>query len=271
MLYERVGEIGELPLLGMGLYRVEAADEMRRVLEAAWEAGYRWFDTAAFYANEEILGQALKDLGCDRESYVLTTKVWTTPQREGRVREAALESLDRLGLDYVDLLLLHWPVRERLEENYEALLKLKEEGRCRAVGVANFLMEDLQRLEGHGLERPVLNQFEIHPRLPRPALVGFCKEYGILPQAYCPIMRGRLSNEPLLRKLSERYGKSPAQIILRWHLQHGVSAIPKSSHPERIRENIDLFDFDLTDAEMADIDALETGERICDDPRDFSF
>ncbi len=259
------------PMLGLGLYRLRDQEELMRVIEAAWDEGYRLFDTAAMYENEVEVAQALKRLKAKRSEYFLTSKVWTTDQREGRVYEAAIESLERLDLPYLDLLLLHWPVREHLEESWQALERLHAEGKSRFIGLANALEEDVERILAVSKVKPFLNQFESHPRLPQRDLVKYCQAKGILPQAYCPIMRARLHELPLLKEIAERHGKTVAQVILRWHFQNGVATIPKSSKPERIRENFAIFDFELSEAEMRSIDALENGERVCDDPRSFRF
>ena len=263
--------VSEIPMLGLGLFRVTDPGETLRTITCAWEAGYRYFDTAAYYDNEEAVGEAFHQLGKPREQYFLVTKIWPDEQRRDRVYEAALESLARLGQDYVDLILLHWPARDCLERSWKALERLVDEGRCRYIGVANHLEKDLERILTVARRKPILNQLEIHPRLPQAALRDYCKRQGILPQAYCPLMRARLMDEPHLLSLALKHGRSVAQIILRWQLQHGVSVIPKSSRPERIRENIDVFGFELTAEEMTLVDALETGERICDDPATFPF
>lgn len=271
ILNEFVKEKERFPKLGLGLYKTDSQTEMNRAVSTALEAGYTLFDTAAMYGNETELGVALKQSGRERSAYFVTTKVWTTAQREGRVYEEALASLERLGLETVDLLLLHWPVRENLEESWRQLERLHQEGKARFIGMGNATQEDLERILHFAKVKPLLNQVECHPALPQRELKRYCQAEGIQLQAYCPIMRGRLNEVPLLLEMAKRYGKTVPQLLLRWQEQNGVSVIPKSVRVERIRENADIFDFTLTEEDLRAMDGLETGDRICSDPRSFDF
>lgn len=260
-----------MPEVGLGLYKTRTAEEVPRVVAAAWEAGYRLFDTASIYENERELGAALRALELPRDALWITTKVWNDAQREDRVRASVELSLEKLGLDRVDMLLLHWPVREKTAASWAVLEQLYEEGLTRSIGVSNFLAEDVAQLRATARIMPMLNQIELHPRLNQRALLDYCRGEGIAVQAHSTIMRGRLQDDPTLNAIAARHGKSVSQVILRWHLQNEVAVIPKTGRPERLRENIDLYDFALSAEEMAAIDALDNGERCCADPLRVDF
>lgn len=261
----------EIPAVGLGTYKNNSGEGLKNVVKGAYEAGYRLFDTAAFYGNEEALGEAIRNAGIPRQNVFVTTKVWNDAQRKGEVRESCEESLRRLGMKYIDLYLLHWPVREKTEESWKALESLLKEGKVRAIGVSNFLENDIKRLLENADRQPSLNQIERHPRLNQNSLVEFCHSCGIVVQAHSTLMRQKLSDNELLLSIARNHEKSVSQIILRWHLQSGVAVIPKTSNIDRIRENIDILDFELSEADMAAIDSLNNGERICDDPLNFDF
>jgi len=257
-----------IPQIGLGVYKVDD-DEAARTVATALEAGYRHVDTATLYANERGVGEGIRASGIPREQVFVTTKVWNDDHGFDETLEAFDRSLDLLGTDYVDLYLVHWPIpsRDRYVETYRALERLQQEGRARSIGVSNFAVEHLERLSAETGVVPAVNQVELHPRLPQEELRAFGDAHGIVTEAWSPLARGRLLQEPVLERIAARHGVSPAQVVLRWHVQNGVVVIPKSVTPERIRENIDVFGFVLDDEDLAGIRALATGERTGRDPR----
>ena len=257
-----------IPQIGLGVYKVDD-DEAARTVATALEAGYRHVDTATLYANERGVGEGIRASGIPREQVFVTTKVWNDDHGFDETLEAFDRSLDLLGTDYVDLYLVHWPIpsRDRYVETYRALERLQQEGRARSIGVSNFAVEHLERLFAETGAVPAVNQVELHPRLPQEELRAFGDAHGIVTEAWSPLARGRLLQEPVLERIAARHGVSPAQVVLRWHVQNGVVVIPKSVTPERIRENIDVFGFVLDDEDLAGIRALATGERTGRDPR----
>lgn len=261
----------KMPMLGLGVYKVEDGVVTVDTVKAALDAGYRLIDTAAIYQNEESVGQALRESGIPREDVFVTTKLWNEFHGFDEALQAFQDSLDRLGLEYVDLFLIHWPMPRfgKFVETYKALEQLYEEGRVRAIGVSNFEIEHLEQIIQSCSIVPAVNQVEIHPYLSQKELIAFCKRYDIQIQAWSPLMKGReaLEDETIV-KIANAHGKSPAQVILRWHLQNGVAVIPKSVTPSRIKENIQVFDFTLTKEEMAAIDALNRDERTGSDPKE---
>ncbi len=271
MLRIKLNTGAEMPMLGLGMYKTKSSEEMSETLENAYVHGYRLFDTAAMYQNESELGAAIRQLGIARDELFITTKVWNDAQRGGLVREAFQDSLRRLDMPYVDMLMLHWPVREKLAESWQVLEELQQEGLAKAIGVANFLKADIETLKQTAKILPAVNQIELHPRLNQRDLVRYCQDEGIVVQAHSTIMRGRLLDNDLLNSIGEHYGKTATQVILRWHLQNHVSVIPKSSKKERLKENFEVFDFELNDVEIAAIDAMNNGERCCADPQNFDF
>ncbi|MCQ8242381.1 aldo/keto reductase [Rhizosaccharibacter radicis] len=258
-----------IPQLGFGVYQVPAA-EARGVVGTALEAGYRSIDTATIYRNEEGVGQAIRDSAIDRNEIFLATKLWNDDQGYDSALRAFDASLGRLGLDHVDLYLIHWPQpsRDRYRDSWRALEKIKADGRARSIGVSNFTVAHLERLLGdHGVV-PSLNQIELHPGLPQDELVRFHREHNIVTEAWSPLAQGDLDNS-VVRELAAKHSRTPAQVVLRWHMQRGVVAIPKSATPSRIRENIDVFDFGLDDDDMRAIATLNTGKRLGPDPERF--
>lgn len=240
-------------------------------MRTALEIGYRHIDTAAFYENEEGVGQAIRESGIPREQVFVTTKVWNTDQGYETTLKAFDASLKKLGFDYVDLYLVHWPVKGKYKETYKALEKLYKDGYVRAIGVSNFQIHHLQDVLADCEIKPMVNQVEYHPRLTQKELLTFCRENGIQLEAWSPLMRGEILTEPTIVEIGKKYGKTPAQVVLRWDLQHGVVTIPKSVTPARIKENADIFDFSLTDEEMKQIDALNLNKRVGPDPDNFNF
>jgi diketogulonate reductase-like aldo/keto reductase len=257
-----------VPQLGYGVWQVP--DEVaRRTVGLALDAGYRHIDTARAYDNERGVGSALADHAVPREEVFVTTKLWNTDHDYDVALRALDASLDRLGLDCIDLYLIHWPVAgsERYLDAWRALIAARDAGRARAIGVSNFQPSHLARLVDETGVTPAINQIELHPHLQQSALRAFHAQHGIVTEAWSPLGQGKgLLDDPALAKIAAARGKSPAQVVLRWHIQLGNVAIPKSVTPARIAENIDVFDFELTADDMAAIAALDTGHRIGPDP-----
>lgn len=260
----------EMPRLGLGVWRAEAGEQTEQAVLAALEAGYRAIDTASLYKNEADVGRAIRKSGIPRESVFVTTKVWNSEQGYDSTIRSFEASLQRLETDYVDLFLVHWPVVGKYKDTYRALEHLYEQGRIRAIGVSNFLIHHLEDLMGSCRIKPMVNQVEMHPLLTQKKLLAFCRKEGIQLESWRPLMQGRL-DVPLLRELAEKYGKTPAQIVLRWHLQLGIVTIPKSVRPERIRENAGLYDFELEPEDVVRIDALNENHRFGADPDHVDF
>ncbi|MGP3944762.1 aldo/keto reductase [Streptomyces sp. 6N106] len=257
----------EIPQLGFGVFQVEDAQTTDAVLSAI-EAGYRSIDTAAIYGNEAGVGRALATSGVPREELFLTTKLWNADQGYDSTLAAFDASVAKLGTDYVDLYLIHWPTpaRDRYLDTWRALEKLLADGRTRAIGVSNFQPAHLQRLLDHSGVVPVINQVELHPYLQQDQLRDFHAQHKIATEAWSPLAQGALLQDPALAAIAQRHGKTPAQVVLRWHLQLGNVVIPKSVTPARIRENIDVFDFTLTPEDIEAVNALDRGQRTGPDP-----
>lgn len=256
-----------IPQLGFGLYKVPAADAAR-LGRAAIEIGYRHLDTAAMYGNEEGVGEAVRSADVPRADLFVTSKVWKDDNGFDTTLRAFDASMARLGLDRLDLYLIHWPVpsTDRYVETWRALVRLRDEGRVRSIGVANFHAHHLERIIGETGVAPVVNQVELHPWLPQRDLRAYDEERGIRTEAWSPLARGRVLGTPLLDDLAAKHGRTPAQIVLRWHVELGNLVIPKASSPERLRENLDVFDFALDDDDLAAMATLETGDRTGRDP-----
>ncbi|MBO8172109.1 MAG: aldo/keto reductase [Bacillaceae bacterium] len=261
----------EMPWLGLGVYKVEEGTEVENAVTAALKTGYRSIDTAAYYQNEQGVGKAVKTFGIPREEIFITTKVWNTDQGYDATLAAFEESRHKLGLEYIDLYLIHWPVPGKFKDTWRALEKLYRDGAVRAIGVSNFLVHHLRDLLADCEIKPMVNQVEFHPRLTQKELLAFCQEHEIRMEAWSPLMRGKVLDHPTILEISRKYGKTPAQVVLRWDLQHGVVTIPKSVHEQRIRENADIFDFELSEAEMAQIDQLNQDERVGPHPDHFNY
>ncbi|MFE4588566.1 aldo/keto reductase [Streptomyces laurentii] len=252
----------EIPQLGFGVFQV-ADDATTAAVTSALEAGYRSIDTAAIYGNEAGVGRALATSGLAREELFVTTKLWNADQGYDATLRAFDASLAKLGLDYVDLYLIHWPTpaRDLYRDSWRALERLAEEGRIRAAGVSNFQPEHLRRLMDGATLTPVVNQIELHPALQQSELRAFHGEHGIATEAWSPLAQGAVLDDPAIVAIAATHGKSPAQVVIRWHLQLGNVVIPKSVTPARIRANFDVFDFVLTDEEMTAIAGLDRGLR----------
>jgi diketogulonate reductase-like aldo/keto reductase len=256
----------KMPCLGLGVYLVEPGKETLETVACALEAGYRLIDTASCYNNELEVGKAVRSSSIPREDMFVTTKLWNTDHGHDRAVAAFEESLDRLGLDYIDLYLVHWPVESLRNETWHALQNVYRRGLCRALGVSNFTIPHLEDLlSGTGVV-PAVNQVEFTPYLYQRELLEYCRDRGICLQAYSPLTRGKKFSDPRLVEMARRYRKAPAQVLIRWVLQHGASAIPKSSNRERIIENSLVFDFEICDEDMLRLDSFNEDLRLCWDP-----
>ncbi|MET9877162.1 aldo/keto reductase [Actinacidiphila glaucinigra] len=260
-----------MPQLGFGVFQVPDADTAAAVTSAL-ESGYRSIDTAAIYGNEAGVGQALAASGVARDELFVTTKLWNGDQGYDSTLAAFDASLAKLGLDHVDLYLIHWPApaRDTYLDTWRAFEKIHAEGRARAIGVSNFQPAHLQHLIDNSDVVPAVNQVELHPQLQQAELRAFHARHGIATEAWSPLAQGAVLRDPVVTGIADRLGRTPAQVILRWHLQLGNVVIPKSVTPERIRQNIDVFDFALSDADIAAITALDSGTRIGPDPDTFN-
>nr|WP_324291845.1 aldo/keto reductase [Tropheryma whipplei] len=265
-----LGDGVSIPQFGLGTYELPP-NEASSVVQSAIELGYRHIDTASLYANEREVGRAIASSGIKREEFFVTTKLWNSDQP--KPREAFERSLDLLSLDYVDLYLIHWPCppSELYINVWEVLLELKESGRAKSVGVSNFLSEHIDKIKEAGFPLPSVNQIELHPWLQQRELVLSCRNDGIQIESWGPFARFSkdLDAFPELTRPAKQYGKTPAQVILRWHIQKGYVVFPKTVHAERLRQNIDIFDFDLTPDEISGIDSLDAGFRTGPDPSSF--
>jgi 2,5-diketo-D-gluconate reductase A len=260
----------EIPQLGFGVFQVPPEDT-QRVVEEALGAGYRHIDTAAAYRNERGVGAAIAASGIPREEVFVTTKLWNSRQGYDSALETFGKSLGRLGFEYVDLYLIHWPAPSegRFVETWRAFERIREEGRARTIGVSNFRIEDLERLEKETWTKPTINQVELHPLFQQAELRPWLAGQGIATEAWSPLAQGAVLSNATIASIAEGHGKTPAQTVLRWHLQLGNVVIPKSTTPGRIRENIDLLDFKLGDEEMEAIGRLDTNRRGGPDPAAF--
>jgi len=250
-----------MPQLGLGTWQASDKAAEQAVLWAL-EAGYRHIDTASIYENEEAVGNAIKKSGLPREQLFITTKLWNSDH--DRAEQALNDSLRRLGLDYVDLYLIHWPAPERLTA-WKALESLNAQGKCKAIGVSNFTIRHLTQLLEKSSTVPSVNQVEFSPFNFQKELLNFCKTKGVQMEAYSPLSQANKLDNPLLRSISEKYNKSPAQLMIRWSMQHGLVVIPKSTNQERISQNADI-DFQINDNDMQELDNLDEGFRVCPNP-----
>ncbi|MBP1934506.1 aldo/keto reductase [Ammoniphilus resinae] len=260
----------EMPWLGLGVFKVKEGEEVYSSVKHAIQYGYKSIDTAAVYGNEEGVGKAIRESGIPREQLFITTKVWNANQGYDSTLQAFEDSRKKLGLDYLDLYLIHWPVKEKYKETWKALEKLYKDGSVRAIGVSNFHIHHLQDLLADCEVVPAVNQVECHPQLTQKELQVFCQEQKIQMEAWSPLMQGNL-DVPLLTELSQKYNKTAAQIVLRWDLQRGIVTIPKSITPHRIEENANVFDFELSTEDIERIDALNANHRYGPDPDNFNF
>jgi diketogulonate reductase-like aldo/keto reductase len=256
-----------MPLLGLGVYDMYQKEAEQAVLWAL-ELGYRLIDTAAMYHNETEIGNAVRASGINRSELFITTKVNNTDQGFDETLRAFDVSQEKLQTDYIDLYLVHWPLRETRKDTWKALERLYSEGRVRAIGVANYLIPFLDELETHATVVPVVNQVEFSPYLFLEDLLDHCKKKNIQLQAYTPLVRGQRMDDPRLQDLAKKYEKTPAQMILRWAIQHGVSTIPKSANQARLKENFGVFDFEISAEDLRKMDGFNENLRVVDDPMD---
>jgi 2,5-diketo-D-gluconate reductase A len=256
-----------IPQLGLGVYKVDDA-KAESLVAGAIELGYRHIDTAALYENERGVGAGMRASGLAREDLFVTTKVWNDRHGYDETQRAFDESIDKLGLDYVDLYLIHWPAprQDKYVDAWRALVKLQEEGRVRSIGVSNFKPHHIKRLAEVSDVLPVINQVELHPWLPQSEVREFDASRNILTESWSPLARGRVLDNEILDGIADKHGKTPAQVVLRWHVQLGLVVIPKSNSLSRVEENSRVFDFQLDVADLAAIASLETGERTGMDP-----
>ena len=261
----------KMPWLGFGVFKINDGQEVEHAVRHALEIGYRSIDTATVYKNECGGGKAIRESGIPREDIFLTTKVWNDDQREKRTLAAFEESLERLETEYVDLYLVHWPVKGCYQDTWQVMEKIYQSGRAKAIGVSNFLVQHLEDILRDSQIVPSVNQVEFHPFLVQPELLSFCQSHKIQVEAWSPLMQGQIVTEQAVQKLAEKYHKTPAQIVLRWDLQHEVVTIPKSTHSNRIAENTQIFDFEISEVDMNVLDALDEGKRVGPDPDNFDF
>jgi 2,5-diketo-D-gluconate reductase A len=261
----------EIPQLGFGVFQIPPEETQEKV-EEALDAGYRHVDTAAAYRNEAGVGAAIAASGVRREDVFVTTKLWNSEQGYDSTLRAFEKSVERLGTGHVDLYLIHWPLpgKDLFLDTWRAFERIQEEGGARSIGVSNFRVEDLERIEREAEKRPTVNQIELHPRLQQAELRAWHADHDIATEAWSPLAQGELLEDGTIETVAAHHDRTPAPAILRWHLQLGNVVIPKSSSPERIRENCEVFDFELSEDDMAALERLDTGERTGPDPSAFS-
>ncbi|MDQ0483181.1 aldo/keto reductase [Guptibacillus hwajinpoensis] len=261
----------EMPTLGLGVWKMENNDEVKTAVQAAIDAGYKAIDTAAAYKNEEGVGAAIKDSSTPREDLFITSKVWNDDQGYESTLKAFEDTVTKLGVDTLDLYLIHWPVEGKYKETWKAMEKLYKDGRIRAIGVSNFHPAHLEDLMKDAEIKPMVNQVEFHPLLNQQELRDYCNQHSIQLEAWSPLAQGKLLDNDVVKQIADQHGKSTAQVIIRWDLEHEVVTIPKSSNPERIKQNFDVFDFELTKDDIRAIDELNQNERMGPDPDHFDF
>lgn len=264
-----------IPQLGLGVWKAADGQEVASAVETAIQSGYRLIDTAARYANEAGVGAGIKAANVPREELFITTKLWNTDQGADKAAAAFEASLQRLGLDYVDLYLIHWPMPQTnlFVETWKELQKIQQSGRAKSIGVCNFRIEDLERLQAETNSLPVINQIELHPYFQQKELRDYCSAHHIQVESWSPIggSGGNLLEDPVINDIAKKHSKSPAQVVIRWHTQLGLVVIPKSVHPQRIQQNIDVFDFELDQDDLSRIEALDRGQRLGPDPSLFNL
>jgi len=260
-----------MPYLGLGVFQMSEGKETIEAVKHALEIGYRHIDTAALYGNERSVAQAIRESTVNRKDIFVTTKVWNSDQGYDNTLRAFDKSMKRLSFDVVDLYLVHWPVKGKYLQTWRALEKLYEEKRIRAIGLSNFLQHHIEDILAHCNEPPTVDQLEFHPYLVQQKLIDFCAAKHIQYESWSPLMRGRIFSIPEIQTLAKKYNKTAAQIVLRWNLQKGIVTIPKSSNKNRIAENAQVFDFEISAEDMKATDALDKHERIDADPDNFNF
>ncbi len=258
----------EMPVLGLGVYQTPPGAETRDAVRAALEVGYRHVDTARAYRNERDVAEGIAASGVPRADVFITTKVWNSDHGYDLTLRACDASLARLGVDRVDLYLVHWPVEGRRHETWRAMERILADGKARAIGVSNYTIRHLEELLGRSKVPPSVNQVEFNPFLYQRALLDFCRRHAIQLEAYAPLVQGRKMDHPVVVRVARKHGRTPAQVLLRWGIEHDVVVIPKSVRPERIRENADVFSFSLDAEDLAALDGLDEGYRTSWDPTD---
>lgn len=261
----------EMPIFGLGVYKMTDPQETIEAITTALQVGYRAIDTASLYHNEEQVGEAIRHSGVPRNDIFVTTKVWNTDQGFDNTLRAFEESLKKLDMDYVDLYLTHWPVEGKYTETYRAIERLYEEKLIRVPGVSNHHKQHIEEILKVAQTPPMVNQIEAHPYLSQEPLRAFCKEHNIAVTAWSPLGRGGVLIDETILKMGDKYGKSPAQIVLRWHIHNDILVIPKSVTPSRIEENARIFDFELTEEDMRSLNNLNRNQRFGKDPENFHF
>jgi methylglyoxal/glyoxal reductase len=258
----------EIPYLGLGTYNIIEKKEVDTAIHSALDAGYRLIDTAAVYYNEKEIGEAIKSANVSREEIFVTTKLDNSDHGYKKALKAFETSLKKLDMDYVDLYLIHWPVRGR-NESWKAMEELLKAGKCKAIGVCNFMISHIEDLKKNSSIIPAVNQIEFNPFVFENEVIEYCRNLDIAIEAYTPIARGRKFKNTVIKEMSDSYGKTEAQIMLRWELQHNTIVIPKSSNPERIKENADIFNFNISDGDMKVLDSLDESLRYSPDPHSY--
>lgn len=269
-IYKKLSNGLKIPSIGFGTYKLGDDEKVINAVDYALKVGYRHIDTAAFYGNEEAIGKALKKSNVKREDIFLATKLWNNCHGYENAMNAFNDSIKRLGVEYLDLYYIHWP-NELNFETWKALEDLYYEGKVKAIGVCNFKIGHLEDLKKTARIMPMVNQVELHPGFTQKEMVKYCEENNIQLIAWSPIMRGRLLTEPLMIQLSEKYNKTITQIILRWHIQNDIIPIPKSSNEERIKENFNIFDFEISKEDIFKIDTLDRNENVSGVPDNTSY
>jgi diketogulonate reductase-like aldo/keto reductase len=262
----RIAQGVEMPVLGLGVYQSRPGQETYDAVRTALEAGYRHVDTARVYGNERDVGRAIRDSGVPRDEVFVTTKLWNADHGHDQALRACDQSLARLGMDRLDLYLVHWPVEGRRAETWRAMERIAADGKARAVGVSNYTIRHLDELLAQATVPPAVNQVEFHPFLFQRDLLAHCRRRGIQLEAYAPLVKAQRMEHPILVRIARKHRKSPAQVLVRWCLEHEVVVIPKSVRPERIRENLEVFDFALDADDLAALDGLDEGYRTSWDP-----
>lgn len=260
----------DMPWLGLGVFQTEEGDEVLQAVETALKAGYRHIDTAAMYQNERGVGQAVRNSGVPREDVFVTTKVWNSDQGFDNTLRAFDKSQENLNLDYIDLYLIHWP-KDQSTDTWKALEKLYQDGMVKAIGVSNFKPHHLDDIFKICDIKPMVNQVELHPWFNQQSLRDLCAEHQIQIEAWAPLGRGDLLEHPVVVEIAQKHDREPAQVLVRWHLQNGIVTIPKSSKPERIRSNADVYGFELDEEDMNRINDIDENKRLGPDPDEITF
>jgi len=258
----------EMPCIGLGTWKMSAGSETKEACMSALNAGYRLIDTAAMYGNEKDVGEAVRECGIPRNDIFVTTKLWNSDHGYEQALKAFDHSLRTLGLDYVDLYLIHWPGGGRRPETWKAFEKLLADDRCRAIGVSNYTIRHVQEMDSYAKVPPVVDQVELHPYLYQRDLIEYCRSKRVQVESYSPLTHGNMLGEQALVNVAKKYGKQVAQVLIRWGLQHGLVEIPKAVHPEHIAANIDVFDFEISADDMKALDSLTRGYRVTWNPEE---